>query len=121
MSFNPEIPVYIQIVDLFHQRLCTGDLKPGDKIQPVRELALNLKVNPNTLQKALAELEREGLLYTERTTGRFVTTDKEAVETMKVKVTEKAVRKFIEEMRALGYTIEEISELVKKNGENNGE
>ena len=71
-EFNDDTPIYLQIMEHFKTEIASGGLKAGDKIPPVRELALEAGVNPNTMQKALSELEREGLLESQRTSGRFV-------------------------------------------------
>ena len=76
-KFNNESPIYLQIVDAIKMQIAQGTLKPGDQVPAVRELAVTAGVNPNTMQKALAELEREGVLYSQRTAGRFVA-DREA-------------------------------------------
>ena len=73
--FNNDKPIYLQLLENIRIEIVSGILKPGDRLLSVRELALKMKVNPNTLQKALAELENEGLIYTERTNGKFVTND----------------------------------------------
>ena len=70
-------PIYIQIVELVKLDIISGRLNKGDKISSVRDFAMQFKVNPNTVQKALAELEKGGLIYTERTNGKFVTNDEE--------------------------------------------
>ena len=74
-DFESDRPIYIQLVEKLRTQIVSGELKKGEKMQSVRELAINAKVNPNTMQRALAELENEGLLYTERTSGRYVTTN----------------------------------------------
>ena len=69
-KFNNESPIYLQIVDAIKMQIAQGILKPGDQVPAVRELAVTAGVNPNTMQKALSELEREGVLYSQRTAGR---------------------------------------------------
>ena len=71
--FNNETPIYLQLVEKLKMQIVSGELKQGQRIPSVRELALVARVNPNTMQKALAELESQGLVYTERTNGKFVT------------------------------------------------
>lgn len=71
-NFNNETPIYLQIIDRFKMDIANGSLKPGNKVPSVRELALSAGVNPNTMQKALSELERDGYLESRRTSGRFV-------------------------------------------------
>ena len=76
-KFNDEQPIYQQIISQIKERIVAGEWKAGSKLKSVRELALEAGVNPNTMQKALAELEREGLVYSQRTAGRFVSDNKE--------------------------------------------
>ena len=71
-NFSNDVPIYLQIMEHFKVQIASGKLEVGDKIPPVRELALEAGVNPNTMQKALSELEREGYLESQRTSGRFV-------------------------------------------------
>ena len=73
MQFDNGLPIYLQIVKEMTLRALSGAMEPGEKIPPVRELAAEFGVNPNTMQRAMAEMEREGLVYTERTSGRFLT------------------------------------------------
>ena len=71
-KFTDDAPIYQQIMNIMKRQIASGELKAGQKLSSVRELALEAGVNPNTMQKALAELEREGLVYSQRTAGRFV-------------------------------------------------
>ena len=73
--FDNERPIYIQLVELIRIDIVSGKYEKGSKLPSVRELALTMKVNPNTMQKALVELENEKLIYTERTNGKYVTED----------------------------------------------
>ena len=79
-NFDNERPIYIQLVELIRIEIVSGKFKKGERIPSVRELALMMKVNPNTMQKALNELENQKLIYTERTNGKFVTEDEELIE-----------------------------------------
>ncbi len=112
VTFDPSVPIYTQIVDRFRREICSGARQPGERIEPVRELAGTLGVNPNTLQRALGELEREGLVYAERTAGRFVTQDTERIFAVQKELSRTMVRDFVMKMRALGCTLEQILELV---------
>lgn len=104
-KFNNEAPIFLQIMDVIKLRIARGELKPGDKVPPVRELAIEAGVNPNTMQKALSELEREGVLQSERTIGRFVTkTDTDYAKDISTNYNSDYVSK----MRALGYSDEQI-------------
>lgn len=115
-DFNPAMPIYTQIVAEFKRRIFSRELLPGGKVLPVRELALEMGVNPNTLQRAMSELEREGLLYTERTAGRFVTTDSELIATLREELIATVVEGFWKELNALGCSAEEIGDLMQENG-----
>ena len=112
--FDPSIPIYTQIVEMFRREICSGQRAPGMRVEPVRELAATLGVNPNTLQRALGELEREGLLYTERTAGRFVTQDTERIAESRRMLSQGLVEEFVAKMQALGCPLSEMLELVEK-------
>lgn len=114
MSFklNSDKPVYLQIMEQIERDILSGKYKPGDKFPSVRELAAHAMVNPNTMQKALTELERNGLVYSQRTSGRFITDNKELLETMKRDIAKKEIQDFIAHMRTLGFTNQEIQALI---------
>lgn len=115
-DFDPAIPIYTQIVDEFKRRIFRQELLPGEKVPPVRELAQGLGVNPNTLQRAMSELEREGLLYTERTAGRFVTTDRALISSLRDALIATVVQGFMTELNALCCSPREIAGLLQKYG-----
>ena len=115
LNFDPAKPIYAQIVDGFRLDICSGALKPGSRVVPVRELALGLGVNPNTLQRALMELEREGLLYTERTAGRFVCADEALIARTRDDLIKNMVGDFLKNAAKLGCSKEELISLM--NGE----
>ena len=112
-KFNSESPIYLQIMDEIKLRIAQGRLKPGDKVPPVRELAMKAGVNPNTMQKALAELEREGVLYSQRTSGRFVAEQIEGEGNMKDEISNKHIELYLNGMRELGYSDDEIIERLR--------
>ena len=85
-NFDNERPIYIQLVEMIRIDIVSNKFKKGERLPSVRELALTMKVNPNTMQKALVELEEEKLIYTERTNGKFVTDDEKLIEKTKKKV-----------------------------------
>ena len=97
-------PIYMQIMDKIRAAIVSGELQPGEKMAPVRELAEDFGVNPNTMQRALSELEREHLLNTERTSGRFVTKDIALIEQARKEAGERIVQEFFYQMKALGFT-----------------
>ena len=113
MNFDNNIPIYIQIMDKIKRDIISGKLKPNEKLLPVRELSLNLKVNPNTLQKALSELEALNLIYTERTNGKYVTSDITLIEKERNKEALNLTKNYIDLMKELGITKEEIRKYMK--------
>ncbi len=100
--FNNERPIYIQLVEKLRTQIVSGELKQGERIPSVRELALTARVNPNTMQKALAELENEGLVYTERTNGKFITKNKELIDSLKKQLAKEKVINFLKDMKNIG-------------------
>lgn len=90
MEFQSNTPIYLQLIDMLKLQIVSGRLKLGDKLPSVRDLAMEYGVNPNTMQKALGQLEWEKLVYTVRTTGRYVTEDAALIQ---------ALRKELAEMR----------------------
>lgn len=112
-KFSDDAPIYQQIMDGIKQRIATGDWVPGQKLPSVRELAVEAGVNPNTMQKALAELEREGLLYAKRTAGRFVAEQKGITKGLQEELMEKYVEEFLANMRRLGYSLEDTVALLR--------
>ena len=113
-TFNEETPIYLQIVEQIKAQIATGRLKAGDKIPSVRELAVDAGVNPNTMQKALTELERMGLLYSARTSGRFVADDKQRTDSVHEELVEQYMRTFTENMSKVGYSPKEAEKLYSK-------
>lgn len=113
-QFQSNMPIYLQLVDSFRHRIVSGDLKAGSKLDSVRDLAISFEVNPNTMQRALAELERDGLVYADRTVGRFITENKELIGKMREAVAQEIIGQFIQQMKSLGYSNTESMELFKK-------
>jgi DNA-binding transcriptional regulator YhcF (GntR family) len=114
MNFNSGVPIYTQISEFFKRRIASGEMPPGDKVAAVRELALDMGVNPNTMQKALASLEQQNLLYTERTSGRFVTTDAELISKLRLDMLEEEARRFVTAVRELKCSKEEMQAALEK-------
>lgn len=96
-------PLYAQLLEILKRRIVSGYYQPGEKLLPVRELAQEAKVNPNTMQKALQELEREELVFAVRTTGRYITEDAALIENTKKEFAASHVETFYHEMKALGF------------------
>lgn len=105
--------IYIQIMEHIISEIAAGKLRPGQKIPSVREYAAELSVNPNTVQRALHELEREGILTSHRNTGRFVTDSRKNIEKMREEQAGEAVREFCSRMLELGYSFEDAQRLFK--------
>ena len=114
--FDNDRPIYIQLVEKLRVEIISNKLKPGERIPSVRELALTTRVNPNTMQKALVELENEGLIYTERTNGKFVTDNKELIENIKRQLAEEKVNKYIKDMKNIGITYEDSIHYLQELG-----
>ena len=96
-------PIYQQLMDRLTEQIVSGQLGAGDKVPPVRELAAEAGVNPNTMQRALADLEREGLMYTNRTSGRYVTEDKEMIAKIREQIASDRISEFLAGMSQLLY------------------
>lgn len=109
-QFDNDKPIYLQMVELIKTEIISGRLKSGEKIPSVRELAVQAKVNPNTVQKALAELERCGLIYTERTNGKFVTENKSIIKAYRDGIINEKVESFLKDMIHIGASEDEIRE-----------
>ena len=113
-TLDGDRPIYTQIIDEITMRIIAGMYAPGDKIPSVRELASEAAVNPNTMQKALSELERSGLNSTMRTSGRIVTEDKSMIDDMKNKLASEQISLFFEKMKQYGFSSEETISLMQK-------
>ena len=115
--FRSDLPIYSQLVDQIKLGIVSGSLLPGERLMSVRDMATEAGVNPNTMQRALQELERDGMVYSQRTAGRFVTENMQVIEREKKKLAEEQIRSFLEAMKKLGYRQEEIPALLKKKEE----
>lgn len=112
-NLTSDRPVFIQIMETLKRDIVTGAYSPGDKLPSVRDLAAEAAVNPNTMQRAFSELEREGLVYTKRTNGRFITEDMTMIEQLKQRMALDAISQFLDNMRQLGFSGDEAMELLK--------
>ncbi|MFV0550540.1 MAG: GntR family transcriptional regulator [Anaerorhabdus sp.] len=112
-GFDANIPIYLQVMDYIKKEIVSGKLKPNDQVATVREMAFKFGVNPNTIQRSLQELEREGLLKSERTTGRFICATEEMILELKQTQGNQKTKQFIHEMNDLGFTHEETVNLVE--------
>ena len=113
-SFNNDMPIYTQLVDKIKLSIVSGQLPPGQKLSAVRDLAAEAKVNPNTMQRAFQELERAGLVFSQRSSGRYVTEDVEIIMEAKKAMARQYVQSFMKSMEQLGYTGEEILHLLEE-------
>lgn len=105
-------PIWIQLVDEFRRRIVVGQWTAGDKIPSVRELALDLGVNPNTVQRALTEIDRLGLTQTARATGRYVTTEAAAIDTARLEIARAAADQYVTAARSIGLTRQASTQLI---------
>lgn len=113
-KFSDNRSIYMQLVEQIQNRIAIGYYAPGRRLPSVRELAAEAEVNPNTMQKALAELERMKLLYSQRTAGRFVTEDEGRIQNMKHETARKAAEDFLKQMENLGLSEAEIIRLIRE-------
>ena len=113
-ALSNDRPIYLQLMERIQQDIVSGVYSPGDRLPSVRELALEAAVNPNTMQKALSELERSGLVYSQRTSGRFITEDETMLKQLKSQLAEEHIRDFFEKMRQLGFQTEETLALIQE-------
>ena len=106
-------PIYTQLIQQVTLAILSGTFPCGGRLPPVREMAAEAGVNPNTMQRALAELERTGLVYTQRTAGRFVTEDAAVVDSAKQELAHQQVGAFLRRMERMGYDREQAAQLVR--------
>jgi DNA-binding transcriptional regulator YhcF (GntR family) len=111
-NFQATTPIYSQLMDEIKGQIASGRLTAGAKIDSIRELATFYAVNPNTVQRALLELERDGLLSTQRASGKFVTEDEGMIRELRSKLAEEQIGRLLAAMKALGFSAEETREMV---------
>ena len=116
-EFDADRPIYKQLKERILLMIVSGIYGAGAQLPTVRELAEEAAVNPNTLQKALTELERDGLVYALRTSGRFVTEDRALIRRAKNELAQEQIDQFLERMEAIGYTIDESITLIRQTKE----
>ena len=114
-QFESGLPIYRQLVDRIRMMIAGGEFKPGDRIPAVRELALEAGVNPNTMQKALAQLEKDGLIFSQRSAGRFVTQDGETLRALRQELGKGYISTMFENLRKLGLSDQEILKAVREH------
>lgn len=121
LNFDHTKPIYLQIIDYIKKQIIGGELTIGDKIPSQRELAQQLKVNPNTVQRAYREMEAMELTETIRGQGTFIVEKKQLLEELQLEMAEALLKNFILEIRSLGYDDKEIIKLVEKYQQKLGE
>mgnify|MGYP001498997412 FL=1 len=120
-EFKNGIPIYLQIIAQIKVMIASGELRAGSKIPPVREMAVEAGVNPNTMQRALTQLEQEGLLYTQRTAGRFVSEDENVMKELRKAMSEQYIAELFHNLEKMGMDKQEIIAAVKDYQEDKGE
>lgn len=111
-NFSDDRPIYIQLMEQIQLRIVSGIYKSGEKLPSVRDMAGDAAVNPNTMQKALTELERTGLVFSQRTSGRFITEDIDMIKSIRNNLAKDQIEKFLSNMKKIGYTKQETIELI---------
>jgi GntR family transcriptional regulator len=112
-SFRNDQPIYSQLIQRLTEAIVSGVYAPGEKLPSVRELALEAGVNPNTVQRSLTELERDGLVFSQRTAGRFVTENENMIVNAKLRIADERVSEFLRSMKTLGCGRQEIISLIE--------
>jgi GntR family transcriptional regulator len=114
---NSDRPIYTQLIEKIETDIVSGVYALGKKLPSVRELAAQAAVNPNTMQKAFAELERKGLVHSQRTSGRYITEDQEMIDNMRDTLAMNQINEFLQKMNLLGFSKEEIQKLIQRSFE----
>jgi DNA-binding transcriptional regulator YhcF (GntR family) len=112
-ELKPDRPIYAQLIEQMELKICSGVYPIGSKLPSVRDLAQEASVNPNTMQRALTRLEEDGLLFTNRTSGKFVTEDVTMIQQAKNKLAQEQVQEFLKKMTDLGLDDQEILSILK--------
>lgn len=115
-NFDSNRPIYLQLVEQLELYIISGKIPPGERLPSVRDLAMQAKVNPNTMQRALTELEELGLIYTERTNGKFITQNTELLEKHREHFITERLESFLTEMSELGFDQKMIIKILKQGG-----
>lgn len=115
-NLTTDRPIYLQLTEQLTRRIVQGAYAPGSRLPSVRELAAESGVNPNTMQRALAELEASGLAATNRTTGRIITEDPMKIEQVRAALAGEQISAFVAGMRELGYDLAATIALLQKEG-----
>ncbi len=111
-DFKPDRPIYTQLIEQIELMIFSDIYPPGSRLPPVRDMAQEASVNPNTMQRALAKLEEDGLIVTHRTSGRSVTEDESMIEKAKNKLALEQIAEFLEKMQKLGLDKKEVLSII---------
>jgi len=111
-DLDENLPIYLQLTDELEKKIINGTYPPGSRLPAVRELAAEAGVNPNTMQRALTQMENSGLIYTQRTSGRFLTDDREKIERLRRDAARQRIEKFLRDMRELGIEKKEVCTMI---------
>ena len=114
MEYNNNLPIYLQVINQIKKDMIQGRLSMGEKLPSTRELAVQYQINPNTAVRVYKEMEQCGMCFTKRGLGTFVTEDAEVIKTMKEEMARELLDSFVQEMRDLGFTKEELIDLISK-------
>ena len=120
-EFQDHLPIYAQLMDTLKRRIITGRYLPGEKLPSVRELAAEAGINPNTVHRAFSELEREGLIYTQRATGKYVTENADEIKSARQALAKTQVAEFLSNMQSLGYSVGDVIVLLQSFNESEEE
>ena len=120
-EFQDHLPIYAQLMDTLKRRIVTGRYLPGEKLPSVRELAAEAGINPNTVQRAFSELEREGLIYTQRATGKYVTENADDIKSARQSLARAQVADFLRAMQSLGFSVGDVIVLLQSFNESEEE
>lgn len=113
-NFDNDRPIYLQVMERMKMAIISGELELGSRMPGVRDLAMEASINPNTMQKALGELEREGLLFTQRTNGRFVTENRELIDELRNRLAQEKLLELVQAMERLGYAPDQLIDMFEK-------
>lgn len=117
VEFNNKEPIYLQIVELIKKAVASGELGAGEKLPSVREMSAMIGVNPNTLQRSYAELERLGITYTKRGMGSFINESDGQIDQLKQELATELVKKFLNNLRAAGISKQEAIKMIEEMSE----
>lgn len=113
-DFDTDRPIYLQLMEHIQLKIISGEYAPGERLPSVRELAAEAAVNPNTMQKALTELERSGLVYAQRTSGRYITEDAQLIKNLRRETAGREAAAFLSSLKRLGFLPAEAAELLQE-------